>query len=250
MEFSFHVSKGNAMSLESLRAFTWAEHVGAPSGGKDTTLYKKNSVLFREGDLPSGVFGICSGLVTLSKLGPHGHAQTHSVLAAGDLAGYRAVFSGQPYSASAIVIERARVEFFPAPFVQDQVMQHPDILMALMRKVCRELGSEREKWLSRNDHNAETRLARCLLGLRDSFSRSRRGAEVASIQFPRPELAAIIGVNSDRVSRLLARLRERGAIQLRGRRILYHDMAQLNRAAELNGTPAPQPAQAPAPSPV
>lgn len=231
---------GPAKALESLKSFLNFSDMDPKSQlacAKNAVLYKKNSIIFREGDQPFGFFGVCGGLLKLSKTGIHGSQQTLSIVPAGGLVGTRALLAEEAYSATAVAVEPSRVLFFSRQVFYTLLKEHGEILLPLTIRLSRELGREREAWLSFSDLPAETRLARCLIDLQASFSRFRRMPGVESIRFPRYEMASLIGVSPETVSRLLADMKARGALVLRGRRILFHDMALLKSIAELDKSP-------------
>ncbi len=229
-------TSGHAKALESLRAFLTFSEMDPKaqfSCSKTAVMYKKNSMIFREGDQPFGFFGVCGGMLKLYKTGLHGSQQTLSIVPTGGLVGTRALLADEPYSATAAAVEPSRVLFFSREVFYALLKEHGEMLLPLTIRLSKELGREREAWLSFSDLPAETRLARCLLDLQQSFSRFRRSPGIESIRFPRYEMASLIGVSPETVSRLLAELKSKGALLLRGRRIIFHDTALLRSIAEL-----------------
>ena len=67
--------------------------------------YRKHSIIFYEGNPSMGLFGIWSGKVKIFNHGVDGHLQISRLGKPGDLLGYRAMLAGEPYSATAEVIE-------------------------------------------------------------------------------------------------------------------------------------------------
>ena len=76
---------------------------------KVCTTYKKGQVVFHEGSRPLGVYCVHKGKLRLSQTGDDGKEQILRLVKDGDIMGYRALLTGDPYQASAIVMEEAQV---------------------------------------------------------------------------------------------------------------------------------------------
>ena len=74
---------------------------------KICTPYKKGQVIFHEDSRPLGIFCVNRGKIKLVKIGEDGKEQILRLIKPGDLMGYRALLSGDKYSASAVVMEEA-----------------------------------------------------------------------------------------------------------------------------------------------
>ena len=72
---------------------------------RQCTSYKKGEIIFKEGDLPVGMICLCSGKVKLFKEGVGGRDQIIRMEKQGDFVGFRALFAGEHYSATATAIE-------------------------------------------------------------------------------------------------------------------------------------------------
>jgi CRP-like cAMP-binding protein len=99
------------------------EHVELINDKKVCNIYKKGQLLFNEGAYPFGVFCINDGKVKLSHQGDNGKEQIIRLLKSGDVLGYRALLSGDRYSASAMALEDTQVCFIPKDIFVN-VLQH------------------------------------------------------------------------------------------------------------------------------
>src|SRR5206468_11241346 len=75
--------------------------------------------LFREGDVPQGIFFIRCGKVKKCKVDRQGREQIIYVAASGELVGYHALLAQEAYPDSAVTLEDSVVVFIPkADFLQ------------------------------------------------------------------------------------------------------------------------------------
>jgi CRP/FNR family transcriptional regulator len=73
---------------------------------KSCNYYKKNQSLFLEGSFPRGVFCINQGKIKVFKRGDEGKEQIIHIAKEGEMVGFRAMFSGDPYNVAAETLER------------------------------------------------------------------------------------------------------------------------------------------------
>ena len=78
---------------------------------KGRNFYKKGQVIFYEGNHSNGLFCIHEGKVKLTKLGENGKEQVVRLSKTGDILGYRALLSSEPYHATARAIEDSEMCF-------------------------------------------------------------------------------------------------------------------------------------------
>src|SRR5438270_13256915 len=69
--------------------------------------------LFREGDVPQGIFFIRCGKVKKCKVDRQGREQIIYVAASGELVGYHALLAQEAYPDSAVTLEDSVVVFIP-----------------------------------------------------------------------------------------------------------------------------------------
>src|SRR5689334_4244261 len=91
--------------------------------------YRRKQVLFYEGQNPSGLYCVNSGKVKLYKTGADGRSLIVRMAEAGDLVGYRALFSDEPYHATAEMIEEGDVCFVDKQTLFEMVAKDPGLAM-------------------------------------------------------------------------------------------------------------------------
>ena len=89
------------------------EHLASINEHKGCNIYKKGQTIFSEGFFPQGLFCINAGKVKVAQVGDNGREQIIRLTKDGDILGYRALLSGEKYSASAVAIEDCSVCLIP-----------------------------------------------------------------------------------------------------------------------------------------
>src|ERR1700675_741600 len=77
--------------------------------------YPKGATLFVEGQLPRGVFVLCSGKVKLSTSSADGRSLILRISEPGDVLGLPATVTGKPYELTADVVEPTQANFISRP---------------------------------------------------------------------------------------------------------------------------------------
>ena len=106
---------------------------------KICTPYKKGQIIFHEGSRPLGIYCVNRGKIKLVKLGEDGKEQILRLIKPGDLMGYRALLSGDKYSASAVVLEEAGICFIPKELFMGVLQKDGVLSMEIMKLLSDDL---------------------------------------------------------------------------------------------------------------
>ena len=132
---------------------------------KTTHTYKRGQVIFYEGNSPFGMYCIFSGKVKLFKTSPNGKQMILKVLKAGDILGYRSLFSSEPYAATAEVIEDGQVCFIEKETFLKVISNDPATGWNVIKMLSHELGHAEQKIADVATKSARVRMAELLLML-------------------------------------------------------------------------------------
>jgi CRP/FNR family transcriptional regulator len=78
---------------------------------KVSKFYPRGSVLFVEGERPSGVYVLCAGRAKISIGSAEGKTFVLRIAQPGELLGMNATLTGEPYGATVETLERCRIDF-------------------------------------------------------------------------------------------------------------------------------------------
>ncbi len=185
---------------------------------KGCNFHRAGQILFHEGGFPAGLYCINRGKIKLYKTGRDGKEQILRLAKEGDVVGYRSLISGEPYAASAAVLEDASICFIPRDTFYGLLKESPPFNMQVMALLARELRSAEDKEISLAQKPVKERLAETLLMLREFFGVEQDGATIKT-PLTREDLSNIVGTATETVIRLLSDLREKNIIELEGRKI-------------------------------
>ena len=184
---------------------------------KFTGVYPKGSLLFVEGEMPRGIFILCSGRAKLTTSSTEGKTLIVKIAEPGEVLGVSATILGKPYEVSAETIEPAQLNF----------MKRDDFLKILgtNAEVCMHTAQQ----LSEKYHAAQREIRS--LGLSQTTSEKlakllldwcARGGEETSkgirlkVLLTHEEIAQMIGTTRETVTRLLSDFKRKKIIDVKG----------------------------------
>lgn len=181
-------------------------------GHKTCNFYKKNQALFLEGSNPRGVFCINDGRVKIFARGEEGKEQIIHIAKKGEIVGFRAMFSGEPYNVAASTLEESNICFINKEDFLNMVDTNPNLRNGIMKELSKELA-ERAKFITNMaQKSVRERLAFALLILDDVY-------EDEMVNLSREDLANFVGTATETLIRLLKDYKEEGLIETHTRKI-------------------------------
>lgn len=179
---------------------------------KSCNYFKKNQPLFLEGSLPRGVFCLNQGKVKIFARGEEGKEQIIHIAKAGEIVGFRAMFSGEPYKVSATTLEECNICFIGKADFLNLVDTNLTLRNGIMKELSKELADRAGFIMNMAQKSVRERLAYVLLLLDDIY-------EGDMINMTREDLANYVGTATETLIRLLKDLKEEELIQTHTRKI-------------------------------
>ena len=197
---------------DSLFAHFNCDEVNDLSERKTCSYYKKNQPVFLTGSAPRGVFCLNQGKIKIFSLGEEGKEQIIHIAAAGEIVGFRAMFSGEPYSVSAETLEECNVCFIAKEDFLSMIDSNLLLRNNIMKELSKEL-SERAKFITNlSQKSVRERLAFSLI-LLDRIYKNE------PINLSREDLANFVGTATETLIRLLKQFKAEGFINIMTRKI-------------------------------
>ena len=206
------------------------ERLDTLSDHKQCGFYKKGQIVFHEESYPGGLFCVRSGAVKLFKVTANGREQIVRLAGEGNILGYRALIGGEPYAATAVVMENSTICHIPRETFFQLVTADPQLSARIMRLLSTELKMAETRIVDIAHKSVKERLAETLLLLAEKFGTKEDG-ETIDIRLTREELANIIGTATESVIRLLSELNKQQILELEGKAIKIHNRKALIRLA-------------------
>lgn len=186
--------------------------------------FKPGQNLFYTGNAASGIYCVVSGTVKLEMQDESGKTQIVQVQGAGALIGYRALFSDQPYVASAVAVDPVHVCFIPKTAIFQLVKDNPELALQFLGQLSEDFRAMELRLQRASNNSAPERIAEALLFLRENFEEKN---------WTRKEIAEWAGTTPETVMRTLADLEAEKVIAQTGRKITILDRAKLLERAKI-----------------
>ena len=219
--------------LTSIICKARAEYVVEINEQKVSNKYKKGQLIFHEGSYPFGVYCINSGKVKLSHLGDDGKEQITRLLKGGDILGYRALLSGERYSASAVTLEDTEVCFIPKELFITVLKSDAGLAFEMMKLLSDELHKAERKITHLAQKPVRERLAETLLFIKSTYGFEPDGTTL-NVRFSREEIANLVGTATESAIRLLSEFKKDEIIDLEGKKIKIINVKELMQTANLS----------------
>jgi CRP/FNR family transcriptional regulator, cyclic AMP receptor protein len=202
---------------------------------KYATAYPKGAVLFVEGQMPRGIFVLCKGTVKLSITSPSGRTMIVELAEPGEVLGLSATISGKPYEVTAETIDPCQVNFVKRDdflrFLKDDVEACFKVAERLSEKYHNACKEVRSLGLS---HSAAEKLAKLLLEWSCKNGESAKGEPWLKLRLTHEEIAHMIGMSRETVTRLFAGMKKRQIVQSKGSTLVIRNTAALREMANHN----------------
>ena len=198
---------------------------------KTCSLYKKGSIIYREGSRLTGFYCVTKGILKIFKTGIDGKEQIIRFAKKGEIVAYRSLLSQELACTTSKVIEEAVLCHIPYQTLLYLIQNNWQFSHHMLQIMCKELREANDYITDIAQKTVRERLAEVLLLLKESFDLDN--ANTLQISLTREELANIVGTATESVIRLLSEFKHDKLIELQGRKIKLLDIKALTRVANL-----------------
>jgi len=182
--------------------------------------YEAGDVVFNENDPCKGVYFITTGLVGVRKAGLDGESTLIKVAYPNDTLGYRPLLAGEPHRATAEVLKSGLICFINAATVLPMIQRNPALGLNFLQRAARELGDAEERFHKTVTLSLRARFAHLLMLWKDKCGQSSaNGKMVLDLPVSRGDLADMLGVRRESVSRVIHELEKEGVTHFKDRRV-------------------------------
>ena len=175
-------------------------------------LYKKGEQLFQEASTPRGVYCIHQGMVKIYKRGDEGKEQIIHIAKAGEMVGFRAMFTEEPYKVGAEALEESNICFICKEDFLSLMDTNPVLRNGIIKELSKELADRADFITNMAQKSVRERLAFTMLILMDVYDKQ-------PINLSREDLANFVGTATETLIRLLKDFKEEGIIEVQTRKI-------------------------------
>ncbi|ASS49594.1 MAG: Crp/Fnr family transcriptional regulator [Candidatus Fluviicola riflensis] len=197
------------------------------------TKVKKGQTVFSEGTRPNGIFYLKKGKIKKYKTNSDGKQHIIYICSSGELLGYPALLSDEPYSDSAATLEDSIIGFIPKDDFLTILEESNVLSKKLLTNLSHEFGVLVNGIAAFSYKTVRERLALSLLVMKDKYKSDVDDDKPVEINLSREDLANFVGVAVETLVRLLHDLKKEKLIETEGRKIRILDPKQLIKVANV-----------------
>jgi len=190
-----------------------------------TRRYRKDQILFTDGELCAGLFLLTLGRVKLFRLSSDGRERVIHLVEPGQSFAEAALFGDGRYPVSAQAIAPATVVLLPREPLVRMLREDPGLAFRMLGSMAVHLKRFVHQVEDLTFQSAAQRLAYHVL------SSAGPGGRSARLTLPKKDVAGHLGMTPETFSRILASFRAQGVVEVRGSVIAIHDTQGLQSVA-------------------
>lgn len=202
--------------------------------GKICREFLPGETVFHEGDPCGGVHCIESGLVGIRKMTAGGDEILLRLSHPGDTMGYRSFLAGDDHNNSAEALEPTIVCSIVDSTVRKLLNMNPSLGLRFLRHAAKDLEAAEEMALQSATLPVRARFAHLLLVLKERYGEMGKSGELTlDLPLSRQDMAAMIGIRPESMSRTIRSFEDGNIAHFSGRRVLVPNINELLDALEV-----------------
>lgn len=194
--------------------------------------FKKNEIIYKEGEPPLDLMCLLKGKVKIYKDGVGGRSQIIRMVRPIQNFGYRAYFASEPYVTNASAFEPSVICFISMNLIEELVSKNTKLALFFIKELSTDLGVADERVVSLTQKHIRGRLAESLVFLIENYGLEEDGATI-SIYLSREDLANLSNMTTSNAIRTLSTFVDERIISLDGRKIKVIDIDRLRKISKI-----------------
>lgn len=180
--------------------------------------FKKNQLIYAEGDDPEYLWVLFKGKVKKTKEGVGGRVQILRLIRPVQYFGYRAYFAEQPYISSATAIEPSMIGAVPLSLVRQLIQNNINLAWFFIKELSHNLGGSDTRIVNLTQKHIRGRLAEAIIVLLDNYGYEEDNSTL-KIYMAREDLANLSNMTTSNAIRSLSTFVNEKILVVDGRRI-------------------------------
>ncbi len=189
------------------------------TGGFSRSAFAEGQALYMQGDENRGVFCVSRGLFAIRAHSEAGNTTLLKLAYPGDVIGFRSYLANDRHKTEARALMPSRVCMVAHRNANRLVQTDAKVLARLTARSIAEIDAARDRIIDAATESSQTRLARILGKLMQAHGTRDGGFLRMHLPLSRTDLADLLGVKPETISRVLNRLKTDGQFVVSGRDI-------------------------------
>ena len=223
---------GKLWELNAVWDFLTPEEKGFIDKHTETKYFRKNEIIYNEGDLTGHVVMLVRGTVRLSKEGVGQRLQIIRMLKPYDTFSYRSAMAGDAHSTSATALEPSVLYYVERDAFLEVIQKNNKFCYAVLVAMSKDLGVSESQTVNLTQKHIRGRLAETLLTLKKTYDVEGDGVTIA-MYMAREDLANMSNMTTSNAIRTLSQFASEGLIGLDGRKIKLLNENELTRISRM-----------------
>lgn len=194
--------------------------------------YKKNEIIYCEGETPKHLMCLLSGKVKIYKGGVGGRSQIIRMIKPVEYFAYRAYFAKEDFITAAAAFEPSIICLIPMTAITELVSQNNELAMFFIKQLATDLGIADERTVNLTQKHIRGRLADSLIFLKESYG-LEEDQSTLSIYLSREDLASLSNMTTSNAIRTLSNFASERLITIDGRKIKIIDEERLKKISKI-----------------
>lgn len=190
--------------------------------------YKRNMLIFMEGEPGDAFYYIKSGKVKIFRTYEDGKEYIIHILSNGDVFGEATLFNTIPYPASAVVYEDAIIGIIKNNDLENLIANNSELALKIIKILAKKLLFAQNKIKDLAFNDVFSRTASQILKLSQEYGKKHKNGIIIDMQLSRQELADMIGTTRETVSRAISKFKREKSIDEENDRIILVDEEKLS----------------------
>lgn len=186
---------------------------------------KKKQIIYYEGDAVSGIYLVLTGKVKTIKLSEDGRELLTGMYNPEEYFGIPALLLNEPYAETAEALEDTTICQLPKEMLEELLNRYPDVARQFIHILSNNLLEKEDQLLQLAYHSVRKRMADVLVRL----CRQEKQEGQVVLRISRDNLAAMAGMATETVSRILSDFKDEQIIERKGSQIVVLDQLKLQQ---------------------
>lgn len=189
--------------------------------------YKKNMIIFMEGEQGEGFHYIKSGKVKIAQIAQDGREHIINILGPGEVFAEVLLFNRGAYPATSVAIEDSVIGIIKNSDLENVVAENTRIALHIIRVMSKKLIHAQMKIKTLALSDTFSRTAQILVHLSQQYGRPTAGGVQIAVDMTRQDLASLVGTTRETMSRVLSSMKKDKVIDFVEQQIIILDKKRL-----------------------
>lgn len=189
--------------------------------------YRKNQVIFLEEEVGNYMYVVLAGRIKVTKSTLKGKESILAIHKAGDFFGEMALLDGRTTPATVSAMEDCRIATIGRQDFDQFLMGNQKIVRQIIQVLCARLRYVWDQIQSMSYSTADARVRAALMQLSRKHGIADSRGMIIDLKITHQELAEMVGISRETVTRTLASLQKQNIILMENRRIVVLDRKAL-----------------------